>query len=44
MNILGGINSRKSIRAFNPKPVSEQVLMEILEVAIRPPSGVNRQP
>ena len=44
MDILEGIKSRKSIRAFNPKPVSEQVLMEILEVAIRAPSGVNRQP
>jgi nitroreductase len=44
MDILEGIKSRKSIRAFNSKPVSEQVLKELLEIAIRAPSGLNRQP
>lgn len=44
MELLEGIKSRKSIRAFKPEPVSEQVLMELLEVATRAPSGVNFQP
>ena len=44
MDILEGIRSRKSIRAFDSKPVFKQVLLDILEVAIRAPSGVNRQP
>ena len=44
MELLDGIKSRKAIRAFKPDPVSEQVLMELLEVAVRAPSGVNLQP
>lgn len=44
MDILEGVRSRKSIRAFSPEPVSEQVLRELLKVAIRAPSGLNRQP
>ena len=44
MELLQGIKSRKSIRAFKPDLVSEQVLMELLEVATRAPSGVNLQP
>ena len=44
MELIEGIKSRKSIRAFKPDSVSEQVLMDLLEVATRAPSGVNRQP
>ena len=38
------IGSRKSIRAFQPTPLAEGALDEILEVAARAPSGGNMQP
>jgi nitroreductase len=38
------IASRRSVRAFLPKPVEESVIREILEVAARAPSGTNMQP
>ena len=44
MELLEAIESRKSIRAFEHRPVSEQTLMEILKLSIRAPSGVNLQP
>lgn len=38
------ILSRRSVRAFLPHPVDEQVIREILEVSARAPSGTNMQP
>ena len=38
------ILSRRSVRAFLPQPVDEQVIREILEVSARAPSGTNMQP
>jgi nitroreductase len=38
------ITSRRSVRAFLPRPVSEKQIREILEVAARAPSGTNMQP
>ena len=44
MDLMEGIRSRKSIRAFRPDAVPDDVLMEILEASIRAPSSVNLQP
>jgi len=44
MELLEGIKSRKSIRAFKPDAVPGQVLMELLKAATRAPSSVNIQP
>ena len=44
MELFEAIKSRKSIRAFKPDLVPDQVLTEILEVATWAPSGVNTQP
>jgi nitroreductase len=38
------IKSRRSIRAFLPKPVAKQEILDLLEVAGRAPSGTNIQP
>jgi nitroreductase len=38
------IASRRSVRAFLPKPVARQTIEDILSVASRAPSGVNTQP
>ena len=38
------INSRRSIRAYLPKPVPRELIEEILHVAGRAPSGTNTQP
>jgi nitroreductase len=38
------ITSRKSIRAFLPKPVPRETIEEILRIAARAPSGTNTQP
>jgi nitroreductase len=38
------IISRRSVRAFLPRPVDEQTIRDILEVAARAPSGTNMQP
>lgn len=44
LSIVEAINSRRSVRAFLPKPVSHEVLVEILQLAARSPSGTNIQP
>ena len=44
MDVVEAIKMRKSIRKFTPNPVSREVLMEILEIAGRAPSGMNTQP
>ncbi len=38
------IVSRRSVRAFLPDPVGEQVIRDLLTVAARAPSGTNMQP
>lgn len=38
------IASRRSVRAFDTRPVARQDIVEILEVASRAPSGTNTQP
>jgi nitroreductase len=44
MDLIEAIKTRKSIRAYLPKPVSKQILEEILTIACQAPSGVNQQP
>lgn len=44
MELLEGIKSRRSIRAFKTDPVPVETIMEILSVSVRAPSGVNLQP
>lgn len=38
------IRSRRSIRAFLPKPVPRETILELLDLAACAPSGVNTQP
>ena len=38
------ITSRRSVRAFLPEPVDEQIIRDMLEVSARAPSGTNMQP
>ena len=38
------IVSRRSVRAFLPRPVDKATIREILDVAARAPSGTNMQP
>lgn len=38
------IKARRSIRAFLPKPVEKQEILDLLNVAARAPSGTNTQP
>ncbi len=44
MNALEAIATRRSVRAFRPDPVPEDVVRRILEVSARAPSGTNMQP
>jgi len=44
MDIISAIKSRKSIRAFLPDPVPQQIIREIIETSLRTPSAVNTQP
>jgi nitroreductase len=44
MNILEAINQRKSTRAFLFKPIPKEIILEILKVSSRAPSGSNTQP
>jgi nitroreductase len=44
MDIIEAMRNRKSIRAYNPDPVSKKVMTELLEAAILAPSGSNMQP
>jgi nitroreductase len=44
MNVTEAVNRRKSIRAFRPDPVDDDVLRELLTAASRSPSGGNVQP
>lgn len=44
MNVYEAIKRRRSIRSYQEKAVSQEVLTRILEVARMAPSGGNRQP
>ncbi|KQP39901.1 nitroreductase [Pseudorhodoferax sp. Leaf274] len=44
MNVSEAIASRRSVRAFQPKPVPGEVIRRVLERALRAPSGGNLQP
>ncbi len=44
MNVTDAVLARKSIRAFLPDPVSDDVLRELLTLSARAPSGGNVQP
>jgi len=44
VEVIEAIKTRRSIRAFKPEPAPTEVLMAIMETAVRAPSGVNAQP
>lgn len=44
MDVTAAIRARKSVRAFTGKPVPEEIIREVLEIAARAPSGGNVQP
>jgi nitroreductase len=44
MDIIEAIYRRKSIRGFKSDPVSQDILVKILDAACRAPSAVNTQP
>ncbi|MCK4331671.1 MAG: nitroreductase family protein, partial [Dehalococcoidia bacterium] len=44
MDLVEAIKSRKSVRGYKPTPVPKEILTEILDIAIRSPSGLNSQP
>lgn len=44
MDIIEVIRSRRSIRRFQQKPVSEEILCELIDIARHAPSAANRQP
>ena len=44
MEVLEAVNKRKSIRAFKPDPVPEEILRKIVEGALHAPSASNSQP
>ncbi|MFK7861592.1 MAG: nitroreductase [Granulosicoccus sp.] len=43
-SVSDAINTRRSLRAFLPTPVPQQVITRMLETAARAPSGTNTQP
>lgn len=44
MDFIEVISTQRSIRRFLPDPVSDDLIRQVLEAAIRAPSGGNRQP
>ena len=44
MEILEGIKTRRSIRAFKPKPIPQGVMKKILKAGSNSPSYTNTQP
>ena len=44
MDTIEAILSRRSIRKYNKKPVSDEVIKKLLEVAMSAPSAGNEQP
>ncbi len=44
MELFEAIHTLRAIRRLKPDPIPDDVLRQILEAAIRAPSGGNRQP
>ena len=44
MNTLEAIAGRRSIRKFKNTPLSDEIIVDILQATIQAPSGKNRQP
>jgi nitroreductase len=44
MNTLEAISQRRSIRRFKDTPISDEIIIKILNAGIQAPSGKNRQP
>ena len=44
MDLVKTIDSRRSIRAFKPDPVSRDIIDKILSLVIKAPSAINLQP
>jgi len=44
MHVSEAVESRKSVRAFLPRPVAPEAIRRVLEAAARAPSGGNLQP
>lgn len=44
ISVVEAVTSRRSVRGFLDKPVDENILKELLETALRSPSGTNMQP
>ncbi|NQT47627.1 MAG: nitroreductase [Chloroflexi bacterium] len=44
MEVMTAINGRRSVRAFTPEPVPNDVLEAIMEAALKAPSWENTQP
>jgi nitroreductase len=44
MDVTQAVHTRRSVRAFRPEPVSNQVITDLLATAARAPSGGNLQP
>jgi len=44
MNVIDALNSRFTVRAFEPDPVPEETILKILDAATRAPSSGNTQP
>jgi len=44
MDVTEAVNRRKSVRAFRPDPVGDDVIADLLTTASRAPSGGNVQP
>lgn len=44
MDLFEAIHSQRAIRAFRPDPVPDELVSQVLEAAIRAPSGGNLQP
>jgi len=43
MNIIEAVRSRRSIRAYQGKPVPKEIIEEVLEISVRAPSAMNTQ-
>ncbi|TAI65593.1 nitroreductase [Bradyrhizobium sp. Leo170] len=44
MSVIELLRRRRSVRGFLPKPVSKELIVELLHAAARSPSGTNMQP
>ena len=44
MDLFDALHSLRAMRRLKPDPIPDEILQQILEAAIRAPSGGNRQP